>query len=108
MKGQGGDVTEADENVILDMKRITYWWASGFMIQQYVDGEAVWTEKAKIHTEKSKGIKPISALSLPSVLQEHGRDTGGKATECDPHGGQEGHGQAGWHSIFLLYLWALS
>lgn len=23
MKGQGGDVTEADKNVILDMKRIT-------------------------------------------------------------------------------------
>lgn len=51
MKGQGGDVTETAENGILDMKRITYWWASGFVSQQDADGEAVWTEKAKRHTK---------------------------------------------------------
>lgn len=41
MKGQREDVTEADENGFLDMKRTTYWCANGFMSQQYAGGEAV-------------------------------------------------------------------
>lgn len=40
------------------------------MSQQYVDGEAVWTEKAKIYAEKSNGLKPVYTFSLPSALQE--------------------------------------
>lgn len=72
MEDQGGDVTEADANVILDMKSITYWLASGFMSQN--DGEAVSAEKAKIHTEKSNGIKAVSPSPCPLSFKSLGED----------------------------------
>lgn len=62
-----------------------YWWSSSCISQQFVDGEAVWSEKVKTLTEKSKGRESVCPFSLPRVLQEC---WGGKATKCDPDGGQ--------------------
>lgn len=52
------------------MKIIMYWWSSSCISPQFVDGEAVRSEKVKIITEKSNGRKSVFPFSLPHVLQE--------------------------------------